>query len=1542
MASKSQNQRDLQFMEYLGDEGFKDRQDTVNEFIQDHEELFSQRAISPRIFQRLVDEQMEPVIETRKYLVQELNRIWNLYWKQINTPRNEANTRELQQMSDTGTLAKNKYQDLLKDVVIIVTGCAPRVNWRKHGKRRYQRELAEWIQKKHTHLASLVDQVHNYGIKSDLEVVRDTIAHAAAILTVSSDKLPSEPQPVNGAFAATGQNRRRNMGKRPLDDASDSEGGALPASKRPKQQGPPGQWWGPNNSRLSCDDSFFDVIRQYKAYIANPSEEPGTGAYRTKMTEFLRQALERAGLESHLGDLLLESEWSFRDPFMNSVRAPSFVQPSASESEGRLGLAGARGSNDFKTMLGGGLTADEQSFGNQVPPAFQGMVALAHSSSFRKDSLSLRGGNSDGAAADDGDNNDNGAETNARIRHGTRLLFRDPGDLWEQLIEDATYPSDAFQSRVEALRPPMIDPDRGGSAMKKHQEVMMSIPILDELDTIQQEQDTDVLEKKAEEYLEALINSRRDAHRFIHRRPGQVFPDEPTLSQPGGRDRPGGRYKGIQSRDFAEPIGHVFRARMYQVLRLAIYWRFHQSGLITLRDLLREEKLHLEIWDQHEEMYMEWENLRFFTLKSPYEISELTNRYNARELLRKMWEMERDEIDKAIKLLDEDPHYYDHPAPSPGSFTPPPEQKAILSGFPSRFLNSMGLGATKTFQPGARSINDFLFDISSDSSIDENADKAKTAEDTQDIYDISSDSSVDVNAGVIQDPFNNNNKNNNKNTHSGTKRPGKKTKVASGSRKTPDTINETIEICERIRDAYQENLDEVMRQNNDLDIDDPGNQAIISRNNIDVMAKQQLIWGLNTEIRNLKRPADPPAASSYGQGAAQKWELPAAEDYLRNTRQIPPKPELPLGVTSLGLGPMPGEHPSVGDPRIFLGAHSSFGRTPDPNEKAARDDAGDNLFANIARPPQAGAGTNMPADQQPSSSLAGAHVPSNTDHIPKDWGGFVALHQESLYASEPTGTAALDYDQWTESVYQALLSSTRNLRRNFPRGSPFRSTGEDLRRHVLEVYERSFGSPANHETMPWDQRERYRHRILDDFAADVNKALRDKGLPATFPQPGSPSFPVAFAAEVAGYDSKDDGAGSQSDSDTTLNKLREALRQKNQAKAAIRHLTRIQGSAQGLSVPLQEALDHAEESKRESKALYKSLRAKVDAATRAQEERDKLASAQAEEAAEDTPFPRPTPGAAADLDNTAEVVIAEEKVVEVTAAFRAAEEKAIKAVSDAKKAREAAATTSDGYLADLSVVAEKAEAEAGEEFRDAVVRLRLVGEALLAQQAWRAAPAETHEELGGRLDTVAQGLDIWVYEYRWDEWVLDGRSAMDQWIIDVVSFVHEAYKAVGLLIRVQDWYDLYEDFWITRGTSLVGMRAIWLHKLVAVLNSNIESEAWDTLIPTPPKPPVEWEGDPPPRAELLRQADAELASVKRRTSSAGTETPMTPQSTSVKAGAAAHVASGGSPGAESKIGGGATATVPATTPTEGAAAAAAAAASKAAPDPRAPRNIQSQ
>ncbi|KAJ8114561.1 hypothetical protein ONZ43_g4871 [Nemania bipapillata] len=811
MAAKQFTENDISFIEYMGGTGFEERDQEFNTLLSHHRELTNDNLVSPRIFQQLFDEHLDPVIESRTYLVGELSDIWAQFVALSQGTRAETERATLKRLSDVGTAAKDRYEGLLKRILTVAVSCASRVYWTKHSSKSYLESLADWLQLKQVHLTSLVNSNADLdlAVKNELEAVSATVVQG--LDTVSGLLQGANPTTTTTRQQA-GRRGKINLqdtpsvgDKRPLSAVDDDGGnnnnntnnnagrgnGGEPLPKRSKQQVPVGKWWGPNNSRLNCSDDFFDIIRASKAYLANPTDAPGTRGHRYTMTQFLRQALDSVGLRRHLNDLLLRNEWNFRDPNLGHSRAPAFIQPGQPESICRLGSQGFRGSNDFKRMLGGGLTASELSPRNHPVTSFYGMLALAHS--MKETKLSLRGG-----GPDDDDDDDVREEREATRKRVRVPVFYDPTTLWEQLLKDATFPKDQFQLRVRYAQPAMTDPDRVGTrTMERLRKLMSRIPLTANWDTIQQEQDVDKLESAAARYKRSLDHARRRAHDFIHNSPGLIFPDQPKLEEAGGRDKPSTRYKGLRNANFLVPLGYVFQARMYQTLRVAIYWKLYLSGVYPLANLLLEEKLLLETWDEQEEMYMEWENNRWFSLSNAQEIADLETRYKSRELLRKIWDNDREGVDESLELLAKDAHHYERqPAihqtrpfrPTPREHHAAPSTVNVPTQAPSAPVN------TTVSPKAARRGTTYGGLYDSDSGIEDEYGKKRT--------------NTGVSSGLQAPP-------------------------------PPNPAQLAIDFLEKARGVYDEKLNDMIRQNDALDIGDPGNKAVISRNNIDIMAKQQ-------------------------------------------------------------------------------------------------------------------------------------------------------------------------------------------------------------------------------------------------------------------------------------------------------------------------------------------------------------------------------------------------------------------------------------------------------------------------------------------------------------------------------------------------------------------------------------------------------------------------------------------------------------------------------------------------------------------------------
>ncbi|KAI8635270.1 hypothetical protein F5Y19DRAFT_5671 [Xylariaceae sp. FL1651] len=1136
------------FFTYLGSVAFQEKEKSFNEYVAGHSELVNEGAtVSPKVFQKLFEEHYEPINQTRSYIVQQLAEIWVKYaaigkGNTADTPpqQQEEKKQGLKNTSDTGWNASYKFDGLLKRVTAVLVSCSTRVNWHKHHKNNYQGKLLKWLQEKdQLILGSLSDQT-TVMIKDDVEAIRNGVALAMqAIVNPMPDK-------ENG-----------QAGKRPTDD----EGGG-PPSKKPKQHIDAGVWWGSKKEKLISSDQFNNIVRQYKEYLMANPDGAGSDAHRDQMIEFLRRGLESLNLQQYEAKLLLKSEWNFRDKNLSHVATPTFINPEREEFEWRLGKETCRGFNYFKQSMGGGLSAADESKQSNESGS---IVSMGHASKALVIGGRVLGGRLLGGASPS-KVSQNVSKTRQNARIATGLRWRDPSVLWEQFRSDSIY-DPSFYLKAEQLRPAMMDPDRIGTApMQVHMATMVVIPDGQEWMKILKENDKTTLQNISQKYLEQINIERDQANKFMHNNPGKFFPNEPKLNETGGRQRRRYRYDSMRDSDFARPIGMAFRARMYQIFRLLICWKLYLRGVYTLEQLLSEEKLNLEIWDQHEELYMEWENNRWFELSNEQELRELDNRYDTREWLRAKWVIERQDIDRTLTFLDANPGYFNSPiaavqAPG-GGLAVPSGGPSGPSGSPSGgALNPGGSSGPGGAVPNSPSGNSRLSVPPGPPSYSSRP-PSYSPPPTYLAAPPATDKQVEM-VDVGTDP-----------------EPEDENQIDKAS----DDEGRALTFLRKAREAYDERLGKAIEDNNALDDEDPGNHALIHRNNLDIMAKQQVIWALDSEIHNLQRSLDPLAKGNYGTGADKRWDLPKDEFYWRYTRRIPKPKQLPLGITSLGLGPMPGEHPAPDIPRILVGALEEFGK-PAPKSTQEPNPAGSDLFGKGAGPAEAAPGSG----QDPYQTAAGQKVPLQIADIPKDWPGFTMLHRVSWKKTEPSGTAALKWDDWVESVFLALMNSTMNYQQHFPDNSPYKLSDEYLRRHVEGLYRAEFNSAFTHNTMSWREREMGRHKILQGLSDEVNDVLASKGLPKTFAVPGilGPA-PVSTAPATP--------AATQG----LLDRLKDLIRRKTDAEREFRPFSELKNSSKKWTAKQEKALKQAAKARKEALARYKAVRNEADPATRAQ------------------------------------------------------------------------------------------------------------------------------------------------------------------------------------------------------------------------------------------------------------------------------------------------------------------------------------------------------
>ncbi|KAI1175049.1 hypothetical protein F4777DRAFT_345321 [Nemania sp. FL0916] len=1521
MASASKPS-DIRFLNYIGTTRYDDSVQDFDSLCTSHAELLNGQPVSPRIFQRLVNDHFETVIESRTFLTQELEGIEKKYSTLQDEASDEAARNDLERLSEVTTAAKDKFQGLLTRVTNVITSCAPNVYWTKHSKKSSRKALIDWLQRKDVHLDGLINSVANVEIQSELESVRSVISRAFTILSNSSAKALS---------AVPADTSNPNPGKRPLSDDNDNDnnnnnnnnggGGGdagQPPIKRQRVQVPYGHWWGRHNSKLSCSPAFFGYMRQFRAYIANPPDQPGSFEYKQEIARLLRICLTDVNMSDRYDDLLLMTEWNFRDSNYEHVRGPTFIHPGSSESFWRLGTAGWRGTNDFKRALGGGLTPEELSTADNAPAAAgAGMLALAHS--LKEDKVRLRGGADTNPASDE--------SRRRAARNATRQPFREPQVLWDYLLSDATYPTGEFADRIRYLRPPMMDPANVGDGINRHRSAMANnMPPAAEWTKVQNTTDPDTLERMADDYERIVERSERRARDFIENNPNHLLPNEPKLNEIGGRNRPQRRYKGLSDGSFARPMAYAFRARIFQTLRLSAVWNLYlaANNETTLADVLCEEVANLRVWITHERLYLEWENYRFFAFKSDLDSADLQNRYQSRAWLVTAWQRQIAGLQYAIPLLNLYPNYYgnihdDRPQmPPPPARGPPPAYLVPPDASPAPTVPPTPVAPTPVAPPAP-------------------AVATPAVPPTPVVPPTPAAPPTPMPAGTGDNDDRDNNGNNNghddddnDNDDDGDQHDRPEDAWMAGSDRYPgpdhtadddDDSKTALEIMRRTRDTYENRLNDIIAQNNALDDHDPGNHAIMNRNNMDIMAKQQVIWSLEAEIENLEATLDPLRNNSVGRGARQRWELP--ENYWLHTRPIPPRRVVAKGVTTLGLGPFPGQHPAYDDPRLFLGAVDDFGAEPEPDRSGLYAPAGDSLFSQPAQPaepaqPAAPGALGLQAAVTPQQPDQPGHYPptkglDQIKNVPKHWPSFLHLLRESQKDTVPTGLALLTWDAWAETAYNALWDSVKPIQNLLPYSNVFRDPVGGIKTHIRDSYTRRFADVV-HDNIDWRERERRRYALLDALVAEINAGLTASNLPASFPNAASLGLAMPDPPPQQPDPPADPAVQQAQD---TLNDLRDLLQNQNKLELTIHGLMKIKYTNMPFSDQQQSDLDGAQRRKRVLQRRYQARRRDLDAATRAradlveQEERNKLlgeldhldriinADAAAYERGEalrlgraqlglqqaQTAIDRAAKDWQGDDDTNTDTPMPDAPNVNVQPdvaaaspsaaarppswnsfdiALRRAElelaEAAIhlrRVTDDAQRAQAAADSTNDSVLISLAAYAKSLQDQAETDASDASARHWLSTLAWQQNETERDRPLRATDLLEAGLARLRTDLGVFQRTYPPGPWL--PQTVIDSWLAEAALLVWESYRHAGVFVEPNVWTDMVDNFWKTPGVDLRRMRDAFLYTLVDDLNNTfIRMGRPNILQPLPALPAGTFGSAPLGRAELLHQAAVEI------------------------------------------------------------------------------------
>ncbi|KAJ2977812.1 hypothetical protein NUW58_g7694 [Xylaria curta] len=617
------------------------------------------------------------------------------------------------------------------------------------------------------------------------------------------------------------------------------------------------------------------------------------------------------------------------------------------------------------------------------------------------------------------------------------------------------------------MRPPMVDPDHVGSALNPIKKLVSTIIKPADWPRGEQENDPATLEGFAEQYQDIIKTSRSKVHEFLYDNE-KLVTSAPKLDQPGGQTKPKARYLDLRDRNFAKPMGYAFRAREYNLLRMVIVWRLYLLGQRELKDLLVEERALREIWVEHETVFLEWENKRWFDLSNSQELADLETRYGTRSFLKKLWEAEIQTIDNMLKnpkvvtanatqlaalmpaqvikekiaALHALRPVKTTPATVAAPVSTPAASSIATTQGPSLLWDTLleiGKGAKgnslsgKTVPKKSSNLDEIVSLAESvlgnnqggageetgvetgvetgpetDDDIKKEKEKVGVFTDSNPIFGTNPGYSPNPFAGINTKPSGGVNPKPSANaTEAASAKAGAKSGTSIKGATDGGDITASIQILENTRRAYDKKLSEILKKNEDLDPMDPGNHATLHRNNIDIMAKQQIIWSLDTEIHNLKRSVNPLAEGNQGKGADYKWPLPDDDVALKNTKKILNKPGVPLGIDSLAVGGMPGEHPGPGNPLVFIGGTAEFGIEPETYEEAVQP-AGDNIFgpgntSGAGAGAGAGATTSNTAAATSNTAAAAPNAGAKTSNvgtktagkgsqIPKDWEGRAQRH----------------------------------------------------------------------------------------------------------------------------------------------------------------------------------------------------------------------------------------------------------------------------------------------------------------------------------------------------------------------------------------------------------------------------------------------------------------------------------------------------------------------------------------------------------------------
>ncbi|KAI2617560.1 hypothetical protein GGS26DRAFT_406373 [Hypomontagnella submonticulosa] len=276
-----------------------------------------------------------------------------------------------------------------------------------------------------------------------------------------------------------------------------------------------------------------------------------------------------------------------------------------------------------------------------------------------------------------------------------------------------------------------------------------------------------------------------------------------------------------------------------------------------------------------------------------------------------------------------------------------------------------------------------------------------------------------------------------------------------------------LQRLELMLKKYKEELQKSRAANEALDEGDLADHQQIYINNINIMAKNSMIWSLDEEIANAKAGNGKPIEEQgIGKGAEKGFTMPPKEVIYKDLKRIRTSYDLPTNITSLSPGNMPGERPHPGLPRVIVGGPDDVGNPPRGPQPP---------YTGFPMPDEGNTSGNDPSSQAPqqSSSQSTTHVappqsadPTNPSKVQFSWPQVLAMTFDEYFARLPTDRQ--QDRQRAESDYKIIVESAQSIAKKYPTKN---NTGQGKRKGppqtALGVPAVVYDNPVNRNASSW-------------------------------------------------------------------------------------------------------------------------------------------------------------------------------------------------------------------------------------------------------------------------------------------------------------------------------------------------------------------------------------------------------------------------------------------------------------------------------------------